>query len=282
MKLITWNVQWCRGVDQTVDAARVVAEAKRLADFDVLCLQEIGDNFPDPRLPGTRARTSSRGSPRSCPATRRCRASRRSSGRRRPAPPLRQPDPVAPAVQQTFGHLLPFPADPGVPGMPRIAVEAVVTAPFGDVRVITTHLEYYGHARRSAQVEALRAIYAEGAAHARDPSPTKDDGGPFESLRGRRDDHHRRFQSRVHDPLHARMTARSPTARRRSRTPGTSPTAHALSRDVSHLREGAARRPGVALRLHLPERRLWPRLRAVVVDGQTQVSDHQPVIVTLA
>ena len=52
MKLITWNVQWCRGVDQKVDAARVVAEALRLADFDVLCLQEIADNFPDPRLPG--------------------------------------------------------------------------------------------------------------------------------------------------------------------------------------------------------------------------------------
>ena len=46
MKLITWNVQWCRGVDGRVDPARIVAEAKRLADFDVLCLQEIADNFP--------------------------------------------------------------------------------------------------------------------------------------------------------------------------------------------------------------------------------------------
>ena len=27
---------------------------------------------------------------------------------------------------------------------------------------------------------------------------------------------------------------------------------------------------------------LRPRLRSVVVDGKTQVSDHQPVIVTLA
>ena len=46
MKLITWNVQWCRGVDWRVDPARVAAEARRLADFDVLCLQEIADNFP--------------------------------------------------------------------------------------------------------------------------------------------------------------------------------------------------------------------------------------------
>ena len=53
MKLMTWNVQWCRGVDGVVDPARIVAEAKRLADFDVLCLQEIADNYPDPRLAGS-------------------------------------------------------------------------------------------------------------------------------------------------------------------------------------------------------------------------------------
>ena len=50
---MTWNVQWCRGVDQRVDPARIVAEAKRIADFDVLCLQEIADNFPDPALGGS-------------------------------------------------------------------------------------------------------------------------------------------------------------------------------------------------------------------------------------
>ena len=52
MILITWNVQWCRGVDGRVDPERIVSAAKELADFDVLCLQEIADNFPDPRLAG--------------------------------------------------------------------------------------------------------------------------------------------------------------------------------------------------------------------------------------
>jgi hypothetical protein len=33
--------------------ARIVAEATRIADFDVLCLQEIADNFPDPELGGS-------------------------------------------------------------------------------------------------------------------------------------------------------------------------------------------------------------------------------------
>src|SRR5918911_383307 len=52
VRLLTWNVQWCRGLDGTVDPARIVREARRLADPDVLCLQEINVGFTD--LPGSR------------------------------------------------------------------------------------------------------------------------------------------------------------------------------------------------------------------------------------
>ena len=51
MKLITWNIQWGLGADGVMDPARIVAHARSLADFDVLCLQEIADNFPE--LAGT-------------------------------------------------------------------------------------------------------------------------------------------------------------------------------------------------------------------------------------
>jgi endonuclease/exonuclease/phosphatase family metal-dependent hydrolase len=186
-------------------------------------------------------------------------------------------------VQQTFAHLLPFPADPGVPGMPRIAIEAVVTAPFGDVRVITTHLEYYGRARRTAQVEALRAIYAEGAAHACDPSPTKDDGGPFESLpRPAATIITGDFNLEYPDPLHARMVAPFADA--------TPPLADAW--DVAHPGEPYPPTFRIYEKEH-PDQAAYacdfvfvsdglrPRLRSVVVDTVTQISDHQPVIVTL-
>src|SRR4051794_23585608 len=46
MKLITWNIQWCRGVDGSVDPERIVRHARALGDFDVLCLQEVARNFP--------------------------------------------------------------------------------------------------------------------------------------------------------------------------------------------------------------------------------------------
>ena len=44
MKLITWNIQWCRGVDGAVDPARIIEHARDFADFDVLCLQEVARN----------------------------------------------------------------------------------------------------------------------------------------------------------------------------------------------------------------------------------------------
>src|SRR5438105_564905 len=183
MRLMTWNVQWCRGVDQEVDPARIVAEARRIADPDVLCLQEIADNFPDPQLPGSRGEnqfeviagllpeyTAVPGVAVDQPGR---------NGRRRQFGNMilsRLP------VRQVYRHLLPYPLDPGVPGMPRIALEVVVGAPFGDVRVITTHLEYYSAKQRMAQAEALRAIYAEGHAYARNGRITSEEGGPFQTF----------------------------------------------------------------------------------------------------
>ena len=46
MKLITWNTQWSRGIDLKVDLARIARTACEIAEFDVLCLQEVAVNFP--------------------------------------------------------------------------------------------------------------------------------------------------------------------------------------------------------------------------------------------
>ena len=73
-------------------------------------------------------------------------------------------------IGRILRHSLPWPADPDVPSMPRVAVEAVVEAPFGLLRVITTHLEYYSSAQRAAQVSHLVALHAEatGGQHVTD------------------------------------------------------------------------------------------------------------------
>ena len=284
MKLITWNVQWCRGVDGRVDPARIVAEARALADFDVLCLQEIADNFPHPRLAGNTGEdqfallaallpgfTVVPGIAVDHPAE---------AGRRRRFGNLilsRLP------VRQAYRHLLPSPIDPGLNGMPRAAVEAIVTAPFGEVRVITTHLEYYSQPQRSAQVEALRTIYAEGYGHACAGSIVDVTGGPFHTyLRPAATIITGDFNLEPDDPLHARMVA--PFA------DGTPPL-----RDAWEAKHPVVPHPGT-FKLYekdFPEQPelhcdfifvsedLKSRIADVRVDRATRAADHQPVILEL-
>jgi endonuclease/exonuclease/phosphatase family metal-dependent hydrolase len=283
MILITWNVQWCRGVDLAVDASRIVRTARQLADFDVLCLQEIAANYPDPRLGGSDGSdqfaqiasllpgyTAIPGVAVDQPGD--------DGTRRRFGNMILSRLPVA----QVYRHLLPYPLDPGVPGMPRIAIEAIVRGAI-DVRVITTHLEYYSFVQRIAQVNALRAIYAEGHAYARDAQVTMSDGGPFQTFvrpRGTVITGDCNFE-----PGSAEY--------RRMLEPfddGTPPLVDAW--DVAHA--GADHPPTFKIyqknepsdpELHcdfiFAGEDLRNRIRDVRVDVDTQASDHQPVILTL-
>lgn len=286
MKLITWNVQWCRGVDGRVDPQRIVYTARDIADFDVLCVQEVGANFAHPLLPGSRGEdqfselaellpgfTAAEGIGVDMLAT-------DGPGRRRFGNLVLSRWPVR-RIQR---HLLPMPLDPGVNGMRRVAVEAEIAAPGGDIRVITSHLEYFSVPRRSAQVEALRAIYAEGVANANAPAVVDPKNGPYRSPRPPASaivcgD----FNFEPTDPLHARLTA--PFA------DGTPPLVDAWV--AAHPR--AVREPTFRIyEKEYPEQQpyccdfifasadLVPRIRRVVVESVTQASDHQPVLIELA
>ena len=284
MKLIQWNVQWCRGVDQKVDPARIVQQAKRLADFDVLCLQEIADNFVDPDLAGASGDdqfaviasllpgfTAVPGVGVDQPA--------RDGGRRRFGNMILSRLPV----RQVYRHLLPYPLDPGVPGMPRIAVEAVVGAPFGDVRVITTHLEYYSAKQRMAQVLALRSIYAEGYAYARDAQITKDDGSPFHTfVRPRATIITGDCNFEPDDPEHPAILAPfdDGTARLHDAWEVAHPgTPHAATFCIYQKTDPSGGELHCDFIFVSDE--LRARVRGLEVDQATQASDHQPVILTL-
>src|SRR4030095_12980197 len=142
MRIVTWNVQWCRGVDGRVDPARIAAELRRIADPDVACLQEIASGFRG--LPGSQGEDQ--------PAL-----LSRELAQWEPVVGWAVDVPDAGALRKRFGnmilsrlplgrvlrHSLPWPASPGVPSMPRIAVEATVSSAFGPLRIVSTHLEYY-------------------------------------------------------------------------------------------------------------------------------------------
>jgi endonuclease/exonuclease/phosphatase family metal-dependent hydrolase len=182
MRILSWNIQWGRGIDGRVDLARIAREIRRNGDFDVICLQEVAVNFPG--LAGSHGEDqvaaltqlfagydSHYAAATDLPAA---------NGRRNLYGNLllsRLP------VGQVFRHLLPWPADPAVASMQRVLLEAVIRTPRGALRVMTTHLEYYSAKIRAAQIDAIRALHAEASTHARMPRHGEgEEGGSVEVL----------------------------------------------------------------------------------------------------
>lgn len=282
MKLISWNIQWCRGCDGRVDPRRIVAHARALADFDVLCLQEVAANFPG--LAGSRGENQFEilagllpgyaAIPGAAVDVAGARGARRAFGEM-----ILSRYPVA----QVLRYQLPWPADPGATSMPRIMLEATIETPLGSIRVMNTHLEYYSALQRSAQVEAIRARHAEACGHARRDRSFDDSDSPFRSCTQTQSailvgD----FNFRPEDALHARMQAPFDD--------GSTALPDAWQR--LHPGEPPPHTIGVHDRQQWPEpytsdflfvsSDLAPRLRAVAVDPDTQASDHQPMVVELA
>ena len=283
MKLVTWNIQWCLGCDGRVDPQRIVRDARAFADFDVLCLQEVAANFAT--LEGSRGEDQFATIAAALPGFQPIRGI---------AVDIAAPD----GSRRTFGNmilsrlpvrwamrrLLPWPVDPTVRNMPRIAVEVLVDAPFGPLRVMTTHLEYYSALQRAAQLEALRDRHAEACAHALAGGVGGESDGAFDRqpqsvsaiLTGD-------FNLRPSDPLHDRLGAASGDAR-----------VPPLEDVWQRLHPNEAQPPTIGVH----DRKQWPepfacdfifatsdlrdRLRNVAVDAATDASDHQPMMVELA
>jgi endonuclease/exonuclease/phosphatase family metal-dependent hydrolase len=179
MKLLSWNIQWGRGMDGRVDLARILRTLRQLGDFDVICLQEVAVNFPG--LPGSRGEdqmaelaaglpgyTAVYGAATDVPNTH--------GGRSQFGNALFSRLPVG----QVWRHLLPWPAEPDAPSMQRVLVEAVVSADVGPLRVMTTHLEYYSQRQRQIQIDAIRRLHAEACAMSGRSPLAEEQGGTFE------------------------------------------------------------------------------------------------------
>ena len=283
MNLIQWNIQWCRGLDGSVDPRRIVESARGFADFDVLCLQEVAINHP--ALAGgageDQAAVLSSLLPGYEPVFAAAVDAPGEHGVRRRFGNMifsRYP------VRQVFRHSLPWPAEDGVPSMPRVALEAVLDTPLGLLRVTTTHLEYYSTVQRDAQVGRLRGLHAEACGHARAKPSVEYSSGPFQPLA-------RPLSSILcgdfnlpkgpADPAYERMQA---------------PIATDVPRYVdcwTHLHPVTPHPPTFCVHEHahggapyccdfvFVSEDLAPRLKSVAIDIDTKASDHQPVIVTL-
>ncbi|OGA59701.1 MAG: hypothetical protein A3F77_12365 [Betaproteobacteria bacterium RIFCSPLOWO2_12_FULL_67_28] len=271
MRLLQWNIQWCRGVDGVVDPARIARAARELCDPDVACFQEVAVNFP--ALAGSAGEDQAALLATAFPGYEAHFAwgvdvPDGRGGRRRFGNLILSRLPV----RQVLRHPLPWPAHDGVPSMPRVALETVIEAPWGAVRVITTHLEYYSDIQRAAQVARLCEIDAEARAHATLRPSDRYESGPFQPfvrpgasiLTGDLNMH-------PDDPLMAplRQTWRDAWALAH---PGVAQPATFGLFDAEFARE-----PYCCDYVFVSET-LAPRLAAVRVDPHCKASDHQPVI----
>lgn len=179
MHLVTWNTQWCCGLDGEVHPARIVQGVQAMGACDVLCLQEVAIHYPQLRggaahqveqlkalLPGWTVLFGA--------AVHEWTA----------------------AGEQQFGNLiatrlpvlqvqhypLPYPADDNVRTMPRMCTVVTLQDPvLGPVRVMTTHLEYYSKRQRMAQARFLRRLHLEALSQALCPPSPVQDGSPFQT-----------------------------------------------------------------------------------------------------
>lgn len=282
MQLITWNIQWGRGADGRVDLERTVAHARRLADFDVLCLQEVSAAYSE--LPGSDGRdqfqeladrlpgyTAVAGVATDTPHP--------AGGRRAFGNMIFSRFPVL----QVFRHLLPWPADPAVSSMQRMALEATLDTPLGLVRVTTTHLEYYSSRQRAAQVERLRELHQEAAAQAGSLRPGQASEGPFFFMpRAAASVLAGDFNCRPGSAEMARLTAAMNDATRPYRDAwaiahGGEP--HDPTVGIHDKTQWPD--PPFAVDFILVSEDLAPRVQEMRVDAVGDASDHQPVLLVL-
>ena len=288
MQLVTWNTQWCRGLDGRVDPARIVQYALALGDVDVLCLQEIAVNYPGlAGAPGDQVAQVQSALPAGWQVFFGAAVDEwTAAGRQRFGNLIATRLPVL----QLQHHPLPYPADAGVPSMPRMCTVATVRDPaLGAVRVMTTHLEFYSKRQRMAQARALRALHGQACAQVAAPPQARSDGSPFQSkphtphavLCGD-------FNFEAHEPEHAAICAPAGAYDNDEAPHG------ARLWDSWRLLHGNAPQPPtfrlydrtdgpepVACDFVFVSDSLQGRVQRFGVDAATQASDHQPVAVLI-
>jgi len=283
MKLVTWNTQWCKGLDGVVSPERIVQTARLLGDFDVLCLQEIAVNYP----------SLTQGSPSDQP---------QAIASLLPGYEVvfgAAIDERPKGVSQQFGTLiasrlpvlqvhkimLPSPcrADATHAWMPRICTICTIAAPWGPIRVMTTHLEYYSQSQRQAQAQALRYWHEEACSQARLAS--KNEGDEMDTP----------YQAKPHT-LDALLCGDF------NFEPGSDEYRHLTDCDAADAmtdswtiaQSGQPHPPtfrlyddtygpdAVSCDFIFVSESLKSRVESVKVDTLTQASDHQPVLIVLS
>ena len=277
MRLLTWNIQCGKGCDGVTDLARIVSLAKGFADADVYCFQEVSDNFS--KLDGGADQSAQLAAllPDFQPVFRPAIESIDGDGR---AHRFGNMTLTRLPVLQITNHLLPWPGAGATRSMRRHALDVTVRAAFGAVRIVNTHLEYHSVTQREAQIMRLLELQEEASSS---PRAVRGHTEPYDSqtlaasslLCGD-------FNFDVSDPQHALIAE----AKRRGLNYRDAwsvcypERSHALTCGLyDHVQwaDGPDCRDFIFV-----SEDMTSRLRRVEVNGVTDASDHQPILIELA
>lgn len=181
MQILSWNIQNGIGVDGVLSLKRIATEIRRMAEPDMICLQEVsrglslqaGDDAPDQ---------------------------------------IHELEQLFPEYEVIFGaaidasakdtetrwqfgnavlskvsfisiqhHILPTLATSKVRHMTRQSIEVVVTGSAGLMRVVNLHLEFHSLSQRKAQIEKLRGLQLEALMEKQNPRMS-DPHGPYQAV----------------------------------------------------------------------------------------------------
>ena len=159
LTLVSWNIQYGKGVDGRVDLGRIAETVQKDGLPDVLCFQEVSRNYPSTDEGADQVRELENFFPDYEPffGAVHDRSGRKGKARKQFGNlVLSRISPV-----QVLHHLLPSPADPEVKFMSRQIAELVIPSNTTDLRVMTTHLEFFSEIQQLAQIQRIREIHEE-------------------------------------------------------------------------------------------------------------------------
>ena len=279
MRVVSWNIHWGCGKDSRIRIHAIIDVLRKL-NPDIICLQEVAANHPE--LEGNASANQFR----------------QLAGAFGGYQPVLEPTSEIYQnnmprqfgnlllskyrITQVHRHSLPWPPDQANPGMPRGLIEAVVEAPGGKLRVLTTHLEYYSQIQRMSQVQHLKYLHWEACERARLYQPNTGLDAPFQ------------LGFRPGSAIYCGDFNFTPDSAEYAEILATDESiALPLVDAWSHAHPNTARAPTAGLHgFKWPERPacydyffitedLLPRLNDVSVQSETAASDHQPIVIDI-
>lgn len=167
MRILSWNVQYGKSANNSFDFNRTLDYIKALGEFDVICLQEIARHMEDYCQPGQEDQMQLAqqyfenyspvwGSGFSWASSGSNRLARQEFGNLTL---------VKTELLDYRVHQLPQPASPGNLQMARVAVEVCIDSKIGPLSIVNTHLAYHDINESQLQLEHLARLEQERVAH---------------------------------------------------------------------------------------------------------------------